>query len=77
MIIPDQKQSKTKARKKEEIPENKFVDKLVKALNAKEVELDDGTIVSNMDAIIQNLIDKAIDGDKETVKLIRDLLNGR
>lgn len=77
MIIPGQKQSTVKAKKSEDVPENKFVDRLVKALNAKEVELDDGTIISNMDAIIQNLIDKAIDGDRESVKLIRDLVNGR
>ena len=44
MVIPGQKQSTIKAKKSEDIPENKFVDRLVKALNAKEVELDDGTI---------------------------------
>ena len=46
-----------------------------KALDTKEVELADGTVVSNMDAIIDNLIGKAIDGDKESIKLIKDLTN--
>jgi hypothetical protein len=30
-----------------------------------------------MDAIIENLVDKAIDGDITIIKLIRDLLNNR
>ena len=55
--------------------ENKFVERLRKALDTKEVELKDGTVVSNMDAIIDNLIGKAIDGDKESIKLIKDLTN--
>lgn len=42
-----------------------------------EVELPDGTMISNIDAIIDNLIGKALDGDIAICKLIRDLLNNR
>lgn len=63
--------------KKEIQQQNIFVEKLLKHLNKQEVELSDGSTVSNMDAIIENLVDKAIDGDIVIVKLIRDLLNNR
>lgn len=76
MIITteDKKQTKPTKEKEKEV-ENKFVEKLRKALDTKEVELADGTVVSNMDAIIDNLIGRAIDGDKESIKLIKDLTN--
>ena len=74
MIITAENKKQTKLTKEKEV-ENKFVEKLRKALDTKEVELADGTIVSNMDAIIDNLIGKAIDGDKESIKLIKDLIN--
>lgn len=57
--------------------QNVFIEKLLKHLNKQEVELPDGSTVSNMDAIIENLVDKAVDGDIAIIKLIRDLLNGR
>ena len=74
MIITAENKKQIKPTKEKEV-ENKFVEKLRKALDTKEVELADGTIVSNMDAIIDNLIGKAIDGDKESIKLIKDLTN--
>lgn len=74
MIITAENKKQTKLTKEKEV-ENKFVEKLRKALDTKEVELADGTVVSNMDAIIDNLIGKAIDGDKESIKLIKDLTN--
>lgn len=63
--------------KKEKEQQNLFVEKLIKHLNELEVELPDGTMVSNMDGIIDNLIGKALDGDIVICKLIRDLLNNR
>lgn len=63
--------------KKEIQQQNIFVEKLLKHLNKQEVELPDGSTVSNMDAIIEKLVDKAIDGDIAIIKLIRDLLNSR
>lgn len=74
MIITTESKKQTKPTKEKEV-ENKFVEKLRKALDTKEVELADGTVVSNMDAIIDNLIGRAIDGDKESIKLIKDLTN--
>lgn len=74
MIITTETKKQTKPIKEKEV-ENKFVEKLRKALDTKEVELADGTVVSNMDAIIDNLIGRAIDGDKESIKLIKDLTN--
>ena len=75
MIITKKKKKKQTKPTKEKEVENKFVERLRKALDTKEVELEDGTVVSNMDAIIDNLIGKAIDGDKESIKLIKDLTN--
>ena len=63
--------------KKEKEQQNLFVEKLIKHLNELEVELPDGTMVSNIDGIIDNLIGKALDGDIAICKLIRDLLNNR
>lgn len=74
MIITTETKKQTKPTKEKEV-ENKFVEKLRKALDTKEVELADGTVVSNMDAIIDNLIGRAIVGDKESIKLIKDLIN--
>ena len=74
IITTESKKKQTKPTKEKEV-ENKFVERLRKALDTKEVELKDGTVVSNMDAIIDNLIGKAIDGDKESIKLIKDLTN--
>lgn len=74
MIITTESKKQTKPTKEKEV-ENKFVEKLRKALDTKEVELADGTVVSNMDAIIDNLIGRAIVGDKESIKLIKDLTN--
>lgn len=74
MIITTENKKQTKSTKEKEV-ENKFVEKLRKALDTKEVELADGTVVSNMDAIIDNLIGRAIVGDKESIKLIKDLTN--
>lgn len=74
MIITTENKKQTKPTKEKEV-ENKFVEKLRKALDTKEVELADGTVVSNMDAIIDNLIGRAIDGDKESIRLIKDLTN--
>lgn len=62
---------------KEKEQKNIFVEKLIKHLNMLEVELPDGTMISNIDAIIDNLIGKALDGDIAICKLIRDLLNNR
>ena len=69
-------QNKTTS-KIEKKQENIFVEKLIKHLNEKEVELPDGNRISNMDGIIDSLIGKAIDGDVAVIKLIRDLLNNR
>ena len=69
-------QNKTSS-KIEKKHENIFVEKLIKHLNEKEVELPDGNRISNMDGIIDSLIGKALDGDVTVVKLIRDLLNNR
>lgn len=63
--------------KKEQQQQNIFIEKLLKHLNKQEVELSDGSTVSNMDAIIENLVGKAIDGDIAIIKLIRDLLNNK
>ena len=69
-------QNKTTS-KIEKKQENIFVEKLIKHLNEKEVELPDGNRISNMDGIIDSLIGKALDGDVSVIKLIRDLLNNR
>lgn len=69
-------QNKTSS-KIEKKQENIFVEKLIKHLNEKEVELPDGNRISNMDGIIDSLIGKALDGDVAVIKLIRDLLNNR
>lgn len=69
-------QNKTTS-KIEKKQENIFVEKLIKHLNEKEVELPDGSRISNMDGIIDSLIGKALDGDVSVIKLIRDLLNNR
>ena len=69
-------QNKT-ASKIEKKQENIFVEKLIKHLNEKEVELPDGSRISNMDGIIDSLIGKALDGDVTVIKLMRDLLNNR
>ena len=78
MIITDEiTQNKTASTKMEKKQENIFVEKLIKHLNEKEVELPDGSRISNMDGIIDSLIGKALDGDVSVIKLIRDLLNNR
>lgn len=76
MLILDEKKQ-TDGSKKEKEQKNIFVEKLIKHLNMLEVELPDGTMISNIDAIIDNLIGKALDGDIAICKLIRDLLNNR
>lgn len=76
MLILDEKKQ-TDGPKKEKEQKNIFVEKLIKHLNTLEVELPDGTMISNIDAIIDNLIGKALDGDIAICKLIRDLLNNR
>ena len=76
MLILDEKKQ-TDGSKKEKEQKNIFVEKLIKHLNLLEVELPDGTMISNIDAIIDNLIGKALDGDIAICKLIRDLLNNR
>lgn len=59
------------------VEKNLFVEKLREHLHLTEVELPDGTMISNIDGIIDNLIGKALDGDIAVCKLIRDLLNNR
>lgn len=76
MLILDEKKQ-IDGSKKEKEQKNIFVEKLIKHLNMLEVELPDGTMISNIDAIIDNLIGKALDGDIAICKLIRDLLNNR
>lgn len=61
----------------EEDEKNLFVKKLEEHLHLTEVELSDGSMVSNIDGIIDNLIGRALDGDIAICKLIRDLLNNR
>lgn len=77
MIITDEIMQNKTASKIEKKQENIFVEKLIKHLNEKEVELPDGSRISNMDGIIDSLIGKALDGDVTVVKLIRDLLNNK
>ena len=77
MIITDEITQNKIASKIEKKQENIFVEKLIKHLNEKEVELPDGSRISNMDGIIDGLIGKALDGDVAVIKLIRDLLNNR
>lgn len=77
MIITDEIMQNKTASKVEKKQENIFVEKLIKHLNEKEVELPDGSRISNMDGIIDSLIGKALDGDISVIKLIRDLLNNR
>lgn len=77
MIITDEIMQNKTASKIEKKQENIFVEKLIKHLNEKEVELPDGSRISNMDGIIDGLIGKALDGDVAVIKLIRDLLNNK
>lgn len=77
MIITDEIMQNKTSSKIEKKQENIFVEKLIKHLNEKEVELPDGNRISNMDGIIDSLIGKALDGDVAVIKLIRDLLNNR
>lgn len=77
MIITDEITQNKTVSKSEKKQENIFVEKLIKHLNEKEVELPDRSRISNMDGIIDSLIGKALDGDVSVVKLIRDLLNNR
>lgn len=71
---PAKSSAKSDSKKEQQ---NLFVEKLIKHLNELEVELPDGTMVSNIDGIIDNLIGKALDGDIVICKLIRDLLNNK
>ena len=77
MILTDEIMQNKTSSKIEKKQENIFVEKLIKHLNEKEVELPDGSRISNMDGIIDSLIGKALDGDVAVIKLIRDLLNNR
>lgn len=47
---------------------------LERALELKEAELEDGSIVSNKEAICQLLIEKALQGDLITIDLIARLI---
>jgi len=42
-----------------------------------EVELEDGSRVSNIEAICQRLIGRALDGDLTVIQLIADLADGK
>ena len=42
-----------------------------------EVELEDGSMVSNLEGICQKLIGRALDGDLNVIQLIADLADGR
>ena len=48
-----------------------------KELAKEEFELEDGKIITNLEAICQNIIGRAIDGDLSAVNLINELMGKR
>ena len=42
-----------------------------------ECELEDGSMVTNLEGICQRLIGRALDGDLQVVSLISDLIGGK
>ena len=48
-----------------------------KELSKVEFELADGSTVSNLEAICQNLIGRALDGDLNVVQIIAELTSGK
>jgi len=46
-------------------------------LAKKEYQLEDGSTVTNLEGICQQLIGRALDGDLQVVSLISDLVSGK
>ena len=46
-------------------------------LAKKECKLEDGSMVTNLEGICQNLIERALDGNLQVVSLISDLIGGK
>lgn len=56
--------------------ENPFITELKRVLDLKEVKIDD-EIITNKEAICQELIKKAINGDLTAIEVIGKLLNSK
>ena len=51
-----------------------LVKEIIQALEAKEVEQSDGSFITNKQAIVDALMDKAVSGDLQTIEFIIKLL---
>lgn len=56
--------------------ENPLILELKRVLELKEVETEEG-LISNKEAICQKLMDRAVNGDLNTIELIGKLLNSK
>lgn len=54
--------------------ESAFILELKRTLELKEVKMEDGSLVSNKEAICQLLIEKALQGNTEVIDLIAKLV---
>ena len=54
-----------------------LAEQMKKELAKVEYELEDGTTVSNIEGICQQLISRALDGDLSAVSFIAELLGGK
>ena len=54
-----------------------LAEQMKKELEKKEYQLQDGSMVTNLEGICQTLIGRALDGDLAVVELIAELTGGR
>ena len=54
-----------------------LAEQMRKELEKVEYELEDGKMVSNLEAICQTLISRALDGDLQVIGLIAELTGGK
>ena len=54
-----------------------LAEQMAKELAKVEYQLEDGSIVSNLEGICQGLIGRALDGDLNVVELIAELTSGK
>ena len=57
--------------------ESALAEQMKKELAKVEYQLDDGKMVSNLEAICQSLIEKSLDGDLKVIGFISDLVSGK
>ena len=54
-----------------------LAEQMKKELEKKEYQLQDGSVVTNLEGICQTLIGRALDGDLQVVELIAELTGGK